>query len=88
MLLVRTAKVPTAIWHVVTEPELRGWSAEDGNAVAFDDLDELIVFLKAVRPKRVIVHGDDDLFRKISVSFTPDKVLRDRGPGWDGSGDP
>ncbi|NPA76953.1 MAG: hypothetical protein GXN93_04340 [Candidatus Diapherotrites archaeon] len=76
MLLVRPSSIPTFIWHVVPESTLRGWDTEEGNAVAFDDLDELIVFLKAVRPKRVVVHGDEDVFRRIAMAFTPDKVIR------------
>ncbi len=87
MLLVRTASIPNSIWHVVPESTLRGWDTDEGNAVAFDDLDELVVFLKSVRAKRVVVHGSEDLFRRISVAFTPDKVVRAQGPGWDGSGD-
>ena len=87
MLLVRTASIPNSIWHVVPESTLRGWDTDEGNAVAFDDLDELVVFLKSVRAKRVVVHGSEDLFRRISVAFTPDKVVRAQGLEWGGSGD-
>ncbi len=90
MILVRPSQIPSSIWNVVDPWTIEDTRFEEGHVVALegDRIDELIIFLKSVKPRRIVVHSSDDmLFRSISSAFTPDKVLRAHGPGWDGSGD-
>ncbi len=90
MILVRPSSIPSAVWNVVDPWRIECVQLEEGHAVALEGsrIDELIVFLKSVKPRRIVVHSQDEmLFRSLSAAFTPDKVLRAHGPGRDGSGE-
>lgn len=78
MILVRPAKSPSAVWNVVQYDDLEGIQGE-GHFIALGggNVDEIVVFLKSVRPRRILVHLEDDsLFNSLSSAFTPDKVMR------------
>jgi len=78
MILVRSPPTPSSVWNVVDIEDIDRKDSKEGHFVAFkgDSVSELIVFLKSVKPRRILVHlGDDGLFKFISSAFTPDKVV-------------
>ncbi|MDN5358258.1 MAG: hypothetical protein PWP76_101 [Candidatus Diapherotrites archaeon] len=81
MILVRPSSIPSTVWNVVDPWSIEDANFEEGHAVALEgeQIDELIVFLKSVKPKRIVVHSQNEmLFRSLAAAFTPDKVLRSR----------
>ena len=79
MILVRPAPLPSAVWNVVDQWRMEQISPEEGHCVALEggSIDELIVFLKSVKPRRIVVHSEDEvLYRSLASAFTPDKVVR------------
>ncbi|GEM_PF-4628179 len=75
MLSVRPAAYPTNVWYVSDGPA----DVEDGHLVIADpeSIEELVVFLKSVKPRRIVVITDnDEFYAEIFGAFTPDKVMR------------
>ncbi|HIQ10137.1 MAG TPA: hypothetical protein EYH23_01325 [Euryarchaeota archaeon] len=78
MILVRTSAKPSTIWNVVDSEDLGSATFEEGHCVALKggSVDELIVFLKSVRPKQIVVYTkDSSVYRTLVSAFTPDKVV-------------